>query len=255
MQDIIKVKSASYKRYEELLQEKEELLKEAENYRVQYEQFFDALSKEVNIARMDCVKKRKIISYCKSKLSSCEDIVRVQLDEFVEKAMKDYQETLDFLNDSGNEQEPKKEILADEGKNLKSLYRSLAKLVHPDMNPDIQDDEVIQDLWNRANIAYNCQDEEELEELNVLVNRYLEKTNRRFIEYEIPDINEKIFNLNRKIYRITHTNPYQYRLILEDEETREKKKEELNKELSDYRRYGEELDREISTLETFIKNE
>jgi len=252
MDTLIKVKSASYKRYEELLLEKEELLKEAENYRIEYERIFDSLSKEVNIAKLDCVKKRKIISYCKNALTSKSKISRNELDKFVEKAMKDYEETLDFLSRNDDEEKEEKEIVEKDLKALKNLYHQLAKQIHPDMNSNLSEDKVIRDLWNRICIAYNCKDFEELEELNILVNRYLEKSFKSYIEYEIPDINEKIFNLNRKIYRITHTIPYQHKYILEDKEGIEKKKDELTKELNDYKRYAIDLDNKIESYSMFI---
>ena len=255
MQDVIKVKSSSYLRYEELLLKKEELRKEAIKYGVLYEQAFDAISKEVSAYRLDCVKKRKIISYCRSMLSSGSPIIQKELDVFIEKALKDYQDTLDYLNGENEKEDIK--IITDEEKqkSIKTIFRQLAKQIHPDMNADLKDDNTIADLWNRANVAYNCNNLEELEEVQVLTNRYLESTNRKFFEVEIEDINEKIFNINRSIYRITHTKPYIYKYILENEDSINKKKDELNKELNDYKRYCEELDEDIKKFEPIIQKE
>lgn len=256
VQDLIKVKSSSYLRYEELLLKKEQLKKEAAKYGFLYEQMFDSLSKEVDAYRLDCVKKRKIISYCRSVLSSGSTIKQKELDDFVEKAIKDYQETLDFLNkDNGNKQSEDDDVITDAEKQkaLKTVFRQLAKQIHPDMNIDLKDDETIIDLWNRANIAYNCNNLEELEEIQVLTNRYLQSTNRKYIDVEIEDINERIFNINRSIYKITHTKPYIYKFILESDDSIAKKKDELYKELNDYKRYSEELDEDIKKFEPLIQ--
>ena len=258
MQDLIKIKSSSYLRYEELLLKKEQLRKEAAKYGLLYEQAFDSISKEVAAYRLDCVKKRKIISYCRSVLSSGSIIKQKELDIFIEKAIQDYQETLDYLNDENNgKQEQDDDSITDEEKqkSLKTIFRQLAKQIHPDMNTDLKDDNTIADLWNRANIAYNCNNLEELEEVQVLTNRYLESTNRKYIDVEIEDINERIFNINRSIYRITHTKPYIYKFILENEESINKKKEELIKELNDYKRYSEELDEDIKKFEPLIQKD
>lgn len=255
MQNLIKIKSASYKRYEELLYKKEALLKKAQEYRRQYEQIFDALTKEVYETRMDCVKKRKILSYCKSIAGQGKIIIKSNLDIFIEKAMRGYQDTLEYLSDDGSE--PKNEIKSvsspQKQKQIKATYHQLARLIHPDMNSKLKDDEIIQDLWNRTCIAHNCSNLEELEELSILINNYLESINHKHLDIEIPDINEKIFILNRQIYTITHTNPYQYKYVLENQERINRKKEELIKELNDYELYSKELDDEISVFDYLIE--
>lgn len=244
MQEIIKVRNASYERYEELLNQKEALKKEAEKYRVSYDRILGKLKRETNEAKTDCVRKRKILSYCQNVAAIGEVINKKELDEFVEKAMEDYKKTLAYLLDAQQEEEPTvKQAPTD--KQVKSIYRKIAKLVHPDMNSDIGNDKTIQDLWNRACIAYNCSNINELEELDVLINRYLNSKNNNYDEIEIPNVEEKIFNLNRDIKEILHTNPYQYKYILADKETMKMKKEELKKELKDYKRYIRELDKQI----------
>jgi len=250
---IIKVKSASYKRYEELLLKKDSLLKEAHNYQMLYEHYFDELIREVQQTRLDCVRKRKILSYCKSRTVQGLSIVKESLDEFVEKAMNDYQETLDYLRGADSKTENKKEASEDEQKAIKAIYHQLAKQIHPDMIADLAEDQTISDLWNRTCIAYNCNNLEELQELEILINRYLESIHHSFVDVEIPDVNEKIFILNREIYKITHTNPYQYRYIVLDEDNVAKKKDELSKELADYKRYIEELNKELDVFETLIE--
>ena len=62
-------------------------------------------------------------------------------------------------------------------KEIKNIYYKIAKLIHPDTNPSLAKDENIKSLWNRTIIAYNCNDLKEIEELEVLVNQYLESIN------------------------------------------------------------------------------
>lgn len=256
MQDLIKVKSASYKRYEELLYKKEALLKQAHKYRQEYELVFDNLIKEVYATRLDCVKKRKILSYCKSIVSQSKVIIKNELDAFIEKAMQGYQDTLEYLSNGDEEKETVIQLnnTEQQQKQVKATYHKLAKLIHPDMNSSLKDDVVIQDLWNRTCIAHNCSNLKELEELSILINNYLESINHKHLDIEIPDVNEKIFMLNREIYTITHTNPYQYKYILENEDRINSKKDELNKELNDYRLYAKELDKELKIFDNLIKD-
>lgn len=246
MPQIIRIKNASYERYEELLLKKERLLKEAEGYRIAYESLFGVLNSEAYEAKIECIKKKKIVSYCQNMMEIGSEIIRKELDEFVDKSMKDYKDTLSYLfsEDKNKEESPIKNTPLTL-KKIKSLYRQLARQIHPDMNESIKDDVIIQDLWNRTCIAYNCSNLEELEELEVLINRYLNALKHQDFDMEIPNVEEKIFNLNRKIEKILRTDPYQYKYILADENSVNRKKEELYKELNDYHRYSDELDKQI----------
>lgn len=249
MSPIIKIKNASYERYEELLLKKERLLKEAEGYRIAYESTFGVLNSEAYEAKIECMRKRKIVSYCQNSMALGNEIIKKELDEFVEKSMKDYKDTLSYLF---SDDRPKESVVSNSPttqKKIKTLYRQLARLVHPDMNESIKDDLVIQDLWNRTCIAYNVANIEELEELEVLINRYLNSLKHKDFDMDIPNVEEKIFNLNRKIEKILRTDPYQYKYILADEKNINKKKEELYKELNDYHRYSDELDKQIAEFE------
>ena len=243
MQNVIKVKNASYERYEELLLKKEMLKKEAEQYKIQYNEIFNVLNNDTYEAKMECVKKRKIVSYCQNLQSLGSKIIKKELDSFIDKAMKEYKDTLEYILNSDNDKT--KDLNGQHTKQIKTIYRQLARLVHPDMNSELKDDKTVQDLWNRTCIAYNCDNLEELVELEVLINKYLESINHTHIEIEIPNVDEKIFDLNREIEKIIHTNPYQYKYIISDRQIITKKKEELLKELSDYKRYLNELNKQI----------
>ena len=244
MQSVIKVKNISYQRYEELLLKKEALKKEAEQYQIKYNEIFNVLNNDTYEARMECVRKRKIVSYCQSMIDLGSLIYRKDLDSFVDQAMKEYKDALNFILGS-DEKDKKKDKDANHIKQIKTIYRQLARLVHPDMNSDLKDNKTVQDLWNRTCIAYNCSNLEELEELEILINKYLESINHSHIEIEIPDVDEKIFYLNREIEKILHTNPYQYKYVISDEKIINSKKEELQKELDDYKRYAMELNKQI----------
>lgn len=247
MQDIIKVKNISYQRYEELLLKKEALKKEADQYQLKYNEIFNVLNNDTYEARLECIRKRKIVSYCEHMIDIGSLIYRKQLDSYVEDAMKEYKDAFNFILEK-DEKDKKKNKNADYIKQIKTIYRQLARLVHPDMNADLKDNKIIQDLWNRICIAYNCSNLEELEELEILINKYLESINHSHIEIEIPDVDEKIFYLNREIEKILHTNPYQYKYVICDENIIKSKKEELQKELDDYKRYSLELDKQIDSF-------
>lgn len=245
MENVIKIKNISYERYGELLLKKESLKKEAEKYQIQYNEIFNVLNNDTYEAKMECVKKRKMVSYCKNLTELGSLIFRKDLEEYIDKAMKEYKDALNYIFKEDKATNEIKNNHEERSKKIKTIYRQLARLVHPDMNSDLKDNKVIQDLWNRTCIAYNCSNLEEIEELEVLINRYLESINHYYIEIEIPNVDEKIFDLNREIEKIIHTNPYQYKYVISDRNMIVKKKEELLKELSDYKRYLNELNKQI----------
>lgn len=88
------------------------------------------------------------------------------------------------------------------------------KQIHPNINPMVADSEELQSLWQRTVIAYNWNDLRLLEELEVLVGKALESVTDGKIEIEIPDIEEKISELEQEIQRIMETDPYQYSFCL-----------------------------------------
>lgn len=122
------------------------------------------------------------------------------------------------------------------------------KQIHPNINPMVADSEELQSLWQRTVIAYNWNDLRLLEELEVLVGKALESVTDGKIEIEIPDIEEKISELEQEIQRIMETDPYQNKFLLGDKEAVEEKKRSLEEELKQYQDYGEQLDGILNSL-------
>ena len=130
----------------------------------------------------------------------------------------------------------------------KTLYRRLAKLLHPDINPETDRQDQLRELWQRILEAYGHSDLKSLSELEVLARRALQELGAGEIRVEIPDLDKRIEALKAEIHQILHSEPYTYRELLEDPDRTAQKKEELNKELEEYRKYHSELDEVIRSL-------
>ena len=87
-----------------------------------------------------------------------------------------------------------------------------------------------------------------MEETEILVDTLLKKLNLGTIDITIPDIDEKIAELEVEIEKITSTDPYQYKYLLEDPAAVSQKKQELRMELKDYEEYGKQLDEILDSL-------
>ena len=144
------------------------------------------------------------------------------------------------------------EIISEEtAAKIKKLYYRLAKQIHPDMNPKTNEIPELKELWQRIVVSYRANDLEELEEAEILVNKFLVDHHLDGNEIKIQDIDTKIEKLKEQIQKIKETNPYQYRFLLQDQEAVQNKKRELQKELEEYRVYEQELDQ---LLEQMMKN-
>lgn len=245
MEEIIKIRNSAYERYEELLIRKDTLKKEAEEYRLRFNKEFGELCIRVLEEKMNCIEKRKTISYCKNMVLIGGEIYKKELDKYVSEAMAKYKEALNMLKENTKKAKSRKDVSNEELKEIKNKYHKIAKLIHPDMNTDLKDDPTIIDLWNRTSVAYECLELKELKEIEVMVNSYLESINHNHEDIVIPDVQEKIFDLNLEIEEILNTDPYQYKYILASKKSMSQKRKELKKELRDYIEYKKDLQKQI----------
>ncbi len=250
MEDIIKVKNSSYGRYEELLIRRDNLKKEAFILQRQYVAEFGDLIIEVFEKKLECIKKKKTIEFCQRKLNYGKSIDQDELQAYLDEEMKEFQIRLnDMIKDTESAKKREKVSEIDLIK-IKKIYHKLVKLIHPDINPLTSENEALYDLWQRLQIAYNCNDLKEMEELEVRVTTTLEQLGVGNLEIEIPNIDDKIAELEKEIVTIMETDPYQYKFILEEPKAVEEKKQSLREELQSYIEYSEQLDNILENLMT-----
>lgn len=249
MSEIVKVSEEKYERYKYLLLRKDAIKKEAFVYEQEYIRQFGDLIAECFEMKIECIKKKKIITYIQRIINNGGKPNQNDIDNYINNCMKEYDKQLKAILQS-NEDAKKAEVISEYTvKQVKTIYYRIAKLIHPDMNPNIANDTQIKTLWNRVVIAYECNDLDEIEELEFLVKNYLEEINYQTSDIAIPNIDEKIVLLNQEINRILETDPYQYRYILMDIDMINTKKQELLLEIKDYQNYSKELDDVIEKYE------
>ncbi len=100
----------------------------------------------------------------------------------------------------------------------------------------------------RASAAYKCNDLKMLRETEFLVQQALNQYGSQCVEIVIPDIQNRILELEKEIHTIISTEPYSYKTLLEDEEAIKKKKQELENELIQYKVYEEQLHKHLDIL-------
>ncbi len=240
------VEKEIYKQYEELILTRDELRALSERYLNEYVATFGQLINDVYFRKIECIRLKKMISFAQSYVNRGLPVDKAVMNSYIEAQMETYYSHLKELEENYKNSQKVRGISELEVIRIKKLYRKLAKLIHPDMNPSLADNETIRDLWNRIVAAYNCNNYKELIELEVLVNKVLSENNIKPEDIDIPDIEAKIAELNEEIRMIREQDILPYKTILEDEEAVITKKDQLTEELKQYQTYKQQLEEELA---------
>jgi hypothetical protein len=248
MDELIKIKNEGYSEYEELLLQRDKLRKEAYIWQGQYMAEFGDMITALFETKIECIKKKKMISFCQAAANKGKPVDQNALQEYLEKEMCEYNKQLKQMVAENEAAQNMGHVSAGNLAKIKKLYHKLAKMLHPDINPKTNEIPKLQNLWHMIVVSYNANDLDGLEEAEILVNKVLEDIGFNSIEVEIPDISEKIAKIEDEITKIKTTNPYQYKYLLCDADAVKEKKESLTNELKEYEDYEKELDRFMDQL-------
>lgn len=246
--DLIKSTDSKYEEYENLLLERDQLNKEAGQIWTAYLRIFGKLISDNYEEKLECIKCKKIIAYYQNALNHGGVVDSVAMERYLEKEMAEYYANLNRMIKENEKANNAGISTPYEVQRAKILYRRLAKLIHPDLNPETDKSDILMELWQRIQIAYHHNDVKELSELEVLVRKALKDLGSEEVRADIPDIIEKIDEVRSEINMITNTEPYSLRYLVENENARENKIAELKEELETYQKYRKELEAVIRKM-------
>ncbi len=239
--EIIKVKNASYSRYEELLLTRESLRKESLEYEVLYIKEFGELILTLFEKKIACIKLKKTITYCQKIVNQGKVVVQEELKTYIEEVMAEYQEQLTSMREDNERAKETSRITIEDTAEIKKIYHRIAKQLHPDINPLTEQIPELMELWQAVMTAYVCNSLKDIREAEFLVQSAIKKLNLGCTEIEIPDIEEKIKKVEEEIDAIMHKVPYQFKFLLDSSESIATEKNRLTQEFSSYEIYEKEL--------------
>ena len=234
--------------YEELLVRRDGLIKEADSYQICYIREFGDIIKENFELKLECIKKKKTISYCIRMINRGLNIETRRMLAEVEKEMTLYYAQLKEMIRENDAAKDSVRVGQYRLERAKKIYRRLAKLLHPDVNSKTMQNKNLQDIWIRIINAYRMSDVDELEDLEVLARKEMEELGENGYEVEYSDIEERIERVERQINDILNTEPYTYGELLKSDERISDLKNQMQEEYDDYKHYLEVLTKELSDM-------
>lgn len=246
---LIRITGGDYSQYEDLLLRRDELEKEAEHILLEYTRVFGDITTEIFKLKIDCIALKKSISYCVMAKNRGEAVDPEKIQKFIAEKMAAYQAELDEMVRQNELSKKGEKISAFQAKEIKRIYRKIAKVLHPDISNVTEKHPPLADLFQRVLIAYQCNDYKEIKELEVLVNRALEDIGEENFEVVIPDIEAKIEELEEEIKGIKTTEPYIYHELLDDTDRVRQKMRKFEEERDSYVNYKIELEAKLKEVQ------
>lgn len=246
--EMLETYEAMRDRCENLILQRDRLEKEAEHYRMEYFREFGELITDAFQARIDCIALKKSITFCQARRNSGEEIDPISMQEFIDSNMLAYNAQLEELLDMTKAGKSMVEIPVLEAEEIKRIYRRIAKQLHPDICPLTAEEPELMNLFQKVLFAYRANDLKGIREAEILINRFLKEHGYNPEPVFIEDLPEKIAGLEAEIAHIVETEPYTYKKLLEDAESSEQKRKELEMEKENYLKYKEELRAHLESL-------
>ena len=246
--EIVHIAAGDYPKYESLLLQRDQLKKEALQYRRAYIREFGELINKVFENKIECIRLKKSIAFCQAARNKGQKPDIDAMNEYITQQMNEYRQQLRDMVSEFNSTKNDKHVSALDGKEIKAIYRKIARQLHPDMSPVTQEHPELADLWEQASIAYKCNDIKTLRETDFLVKQALSQLGVSDAPIVVPDIAEKIVALEQEIHTIITTEPYSYKLILDDKDEIADRKAAYETELTQYTEYEKQLQQQLDIL-------
>ena len=247
--ELVEEMVGDYERYEDLLLRRDEFEKEAEYILLEYMRIFGEITTEIFQLKIDCIALKKAIAYCIKAQNRGESVAPEKIQKFMEETLLVYQAELEEMVRQNQIAKTSKKISAFQTNEIKRIYRKIAKVLHPDISNFTKEYPGLEQLFQRVIIAYHCNNYKEMKELEVLVCGALEEIGQEKFQLIIPDLEEKIHELEEEIRQIITIEPYIYKELLKDSDKIQEKKKEFQEERDTYANYKIKLEEQLKEIQ------
>lgn len=224
--------------YQDLLFRKDAAKKEAEEIRLEYTRTFASVLQDLAEVQFQCLLRKHAISLCTMSRNRQERVdvksVRSSLLSARQTLQKDLDSYVTYVQMTVDAPAVSYADLA----KIRTIYRRIARLVHPDLHPEIWEIAEIADLWDKVCSAYEGNRLAELQEAEMQIMALIPEQSAAVV---IDDIDSKMEKVRIDIEQILTSEPYIWRrwLLEPDKSSR---LAELNKEIEEDRAYISQLD-------------
>ncbi|MCR5057279.1 MAG: hypothetical protein K6A81_01495 [Clostridiales bacterium] len=240
----------NYDKYMKLLVRRDQLKQEAAGWHAKYVAEFGEKLCKLFEEQMKCVELKKKIHFCQLQRNHGMKVDKEEMEKNVAMQMKSSMEQLRKMREGYEMASNLKSIPHVTVMRVKSLYRKIVKMIHPDLRPHLAGDEEVETFWIRAQEAYENYDVDELESLEALIKNHLLMIGEEIDEkIEIHELEAKILHIENDIDTILETDPYLYSVLLTQPDLVGQRHEELSENILNYQKHAVELEH---ILETFL---
>ena len=197
---------------------------------------------EAQCAALRLRRKTEIIQ---SKINRQEKIILSYIEQMLDDEFFEYQKQLDEQIIKMNEalQRSKGKLLShEESRELKTLYRRIVKVLHPDLNENISEAQL--KMFDNAVYAYKCGDLETLR----IISEMLSESTVALLENEKKRLISLTKTLHDRIKKIKTEYPYSVKDIIENPEKAEQKKAELESIIAQYNEMSERYKAKLAEM-------
>lgn len=143
------------------------------HYRRAYIREFGNLINQVFEKKIACIALKKSITFCQLAKNQGRKPDIEATNEYVTQQMNEYRKQLMDMISEFNSTKSDAQLSPLDAKEIKAIYSKIARRLHPDMSPVIQEHSEFAELWEQASIAYKCNDLKTLRETDFLVQQTL----------------------------------------------------------------------------------
>ena len=246
--EIVHIAVGDYPRYEELLLQRDQLKKDALQYRRTYIREFGEIINKIFEKQISCIALKKSIAFCQLAINQGKKPDIAAMNEYVTEQMTAYRLQLNEMISELNSTKKDTVITEADSQEIKAIYRKIARLLHPDMSDLTADRPELTELWNQVCIAYKCNDLQSLQEADIIIQQAIARLGGNIDPVVIPDLQERITVLEKEIHNITTTEPYSYKELLENEAAIAEKKSKFESEFKEYCEYESQLKAQLDSM-------